>query len=70
MRVCDIRDIPLVFLVNTPSDSDFLTPHGTPGLVAKARAQMMSVVATAKVPKLTVVVGDAYGPSSFAMVMK
>ena len=65
-----MRDTPLVFLVNTPSDKDFLAPHGTSGLVAKAQAQMMSVVATSPVPKLTIVLGGSYGPSAYAMVKK
>ena len=70
VRLCSVRGIPLVFLVNTPSDANFLSPHGTAGLVAKAQAQMMSVVATAGVPKLTIVLGGCYGPSGIAMVMR
>jgi len=68
VRICTMREIPLIFLVNTPSDPDFLAPQGTSGRVAKARAQMMSVVATSLVPKLTIVLGGSYGPSAFAMV--
>ena len=34
----------------------------------KARAQMMSAVSCATVPKITVVMGGSYGPSGFAMV--
>ena len=68
MRLCSLRGIPLVFLVNTPSDADFLSAHGNDGQVAKARAQMISCLATSSVPKLTVVMGGAYGPSAVAMV--
>ena len=68
VQLCTFRDIPIVFLQNTPSDSEFLAPGGNEGLTVKARAQMMSAVACATVPKITVVVGGSYGPSSFAMV--
>ncbi len=59
-----------MFLVNTPSERDFLSPSGSPGLTAKARAQMMSVLATAPVPKITIVLGGSYGPSAYAMVTR
>lgn len=68
VRLCSLRDIPLVFLVNTPSDQDFLSSHGSPGNIAKARAQMMATLATSHVPKITVVCGGSYGPSAYAMV--
>lgn len=68
VRLCSLRGIPLLFLVNTPSDSHFLSAHGSPGKVAKARAQMMATVATSSVPKITVVCGGSYGPSAYAMV--
>ena len=68
VRLCTFRDIPIVFFQNTPSDLEFLAPGGNEGLTVKSRAQMMSVVACATVPKITVVVGGSYGPSSFAMV--
>lgn len=68
VRLCSLRDIPLLFLVNTPSDSQFLSHHGSPGEVAKARAQMMAILATSNVPKITIVCGGSYGPSAYAMV--
>lgn len=68
IRLCSLRGIPLVFLVNTLSDADFLASHGAAGLVAKAQAQMISCLATSSVPKLTVVLGGSYGPSAVAMV--
>lgn len=68
IRLCSLRDIPLVFLVNTPSDPDFLSSHGSPGLLAKARAQMMATLATSSVPKITIACGGSYGPSAYAMV--
>ena len=68
VRLCTFRDIPLIFFQNTPSDPEFLAPGGNEGLTVKSRAQMMSAVACATVPKITVVVGGSFGPSSFAMV--
>ena len=68
VRLCSLRDIPLLFLVNTPSDPYFLSAHGSPGLVAKARAQMMATLATSSVPKIAVVCGGSYGASGYAMV--
>ena len=68
VRLCSLRGIPLVFLVNTPSDADFLSIHGSPGTTAKARAQMMATVATSSVAKFTVVCNGSYGPSAYAMV--
>jgi 3-methylcrotonyl-CoA carboxylase beta subunit len=67
VRLCTFRDIPIVFFQNTPSDLEYLAPGGNEGLTVKSRAQMMSAVACATVPKITVVVGGGYGPSSFAM---
>lgn len=69
IQLCSVRDIPLLFLVNTPSDADFLAPQGSTGLVAKAQAQMISFLATSSVTKLTVVMGGSYGPSAVAMVL-
>ena len=68
VRLCTFRDIPIVFFQNTPSDLEYLAPGGNEGLTVKSRAQMMSAVACATVPKITVVVGGSFGPSSFAMV--
>lgn len=68
VRLCSLRNIPLVFLVNTPSDIEFLSSHGSPGTIAKARSQMMATVATSSVAKFTVVCGGSYGPSAYAMV--
>lgn len=68
MRLCALRGVPVLFLVNTPPDPDFLSVCGSPGNIAKARAQLMATVATASIPKITVVLGGSYGPSSYAMV--
>lgn len=67
-RLCTLRRIPMLFFVNTPPDSLFLSQTGTDGLTAKARAQMMAAIATSSTPKITVLMGGCYGPSAFAMV--
>lgn len=38
------------------------------GLAIKAQAQMIHTVSLAQVPRITIVVGDSFGPTSFAMV--
>lgn len=68
VRLCSLRGVPLLFFVNTPSDKDFLSIRGSPGMTVKARAQMMATLATSSVPKITVICGGSYGPSAYAMV--
>ena len=68
IRLCTLRSLPLIFLVNVTSDPDFLSPGGSDGLTAKGRGQMMATLAAAHVPKITVVLGGGYGPSYYAMV--
>ena len=47
--MCSVRDIPLIFLQNTPPDDEFLSAHGNDGITVKARAQMMAAVACSQV---------------------
>ena len=68
IRMCSMRYVPLLFLQNTPSDHQFLSETGNDGVTAKTRGQMMSALACSLVPKITVVMGGSYGPSSYAMV--
>jgi len=68
IRLCSLRGVPLIFLVNTPSDIDFLSVDHSSGRVVKARAQMMATLACSAVPKVTVLCGGCYGPSAYAMV--
>ena len=68
IRMCTLRGIPLLFLQNTPSDAQFLSETGNDGATVKSRAQMMATLACSTVPKITVVMGGSYGPSSYAMV--
>ena len=44
-----MRDVPLIFLQNTPPDNEFLSIHGNDGITVKARAQMMASVACSQV---------------------
>ncbi|XP_028301235.1 methylcrotonoyl-CoA carboxylase beta chain, mitochondrial isoform X1 [Gouania willdenowi] len=70
VQLCDQRDIPLLFLQNT-------VPTPTPTLTAsqaelnsnrlKAHGSMMSAVACAAVPKVTVVIGGCHGAESYMM---
>ena len=49
IRLCDTRNIPMIFLQNTPSDEEFLSPTGSGGTTAKARGEMISTLSTVKV---------------------
>ncbi|XP_038150931.1 methylcrotonoyl-coenzyme A carboxylase 2 [Cyprinodon tularosa] len=70
VQLCDQRDVPLLFLQNT-------APAAAPTLSAaqaemnsnrlKAQGSMMSAVACASVPKITVVIGGCHGAESYAM---
>ncbi|TDH08862.1 hypothetical protein EPR50_G00102340 [Perca flavescens] len=70
VQLCDQRDIPLLFLQNTApttaltlsiTQAEMNTNH------LKAQGSMMSAVACASVPKITVVIGGCHGADSFAM---
>ncbi|XP_035503723.2 methylcrotonoyl-coenzyme A carboxylase 2 isoform X2 [Scophthalmus maximus] len=70
VQLCDQRDVPLLFLQNT-------APTAAPTLSVtqaemnsnrlKAQGSMMSAVACASVPKITVVIGGCHGADSYAM---
>uniref|UniRef100_A0A671VVN2 methylcrotonoyl-CoA carboxylase n=2 Tax=Sparus aurata TaxID=8175 RepID=A0A671VVN2_SPAAU len=70
VQLCDQRDVPLLFLQNT-------SPTAAPTLSTaqaevnsnrlKAQGSMMSAVACASVPKITVVIGGCHGADSYAM---
>ena len=62
VRLAALRSLPLVFLVNTLSEQE------TASHVVQGRAQLMASIATTRVPKITLVLGGAYGPSYYAMV--
>lgn len=65
IQLCEKRRVPLVFLQNVPGfiigkayERAGITKHGH---------QMVNAVATASVPKLTVVVGGSFGAGNYAM---
>ncbi|XP_062854485.1 methylcrotonoyl-coenzyme A carboxylase 2 [Trichomycterus rosablanca] len=70
IQLCEQRDIPLIFLQNTPPEpghtlSQFKAESYTNRL--KAQGSMISAVACATVPKITVVFGGCHGTDSYAM---
>ncbi|XP_070765211.1 biotin-dependent 3-methylcrotonyl-coenzyme A carboxylase beta1 subunit [Enoplosus armatus] len=70
VQLCDQRDIPLLFLQNT-APAAALTLSTTQAEMnsnrLKAQGSMMSAVACASVPKITVVIGGCHGADSYAM---
>ncbi|XP_037326350.2 methylcrotonoyl-coenzyme A carboxylase 2 isoform X1 [Pungitius pungitius] len=70
VQLCDQRDIPLLFLQNT-APTAALTLSTMQAEVnsnrLKAQGSMMSAVACASVPKITVVIGGCHGADSYAM---
>ncbi|XP_039984662.1 methylcrotonoyl-coenzyme A carboxylase 2 isoform X2 [Xiphias gladius] len=70
VQLCDQRDIPLLFLQNTaPTAAPTLsiTQAEMNSNRLKAQGSMLSAVACASVPKITVVVGGCHGADSYAM---
>jgi 3-methylcrotonyl-CoA carboxylase beta subunit len=65
IQLCDKRTIPLVFLQNI---SGFMVGRDyEAGGIAKHGAKMVTAVACARVPKLTVVIGGSYGAGNYSM---
>ena len=65
IELCDQRGIPLVFLQNI---SGFMVGRDyEAGGIARNGAKMVTAVATARVPKLTVVVGGSFGAGNYSM---
>ncbi|MBP2705755.1 methylcrotonoyl-CoA carboxylase [Microbispora sp. RL4-1S] len=65
VELCDRRGIPLVFLQNI---SGFMVGKAyEAGGIAKHGAKMVTAVACARVPKLTVIVGGSFGAGNYAM---
>lgn len=65
IELCDQREIPLVFLQNI---TGFMVGREyESGGIAKHGAKMVNAVATASVPKLTVVVGGSFGAGTYSM---
>jgi 3-methylcrotonyl-CoA carboxylase beta subunit len=65
VQLCDQRGIPLLFLQNI---SGFMVGRQyEAGGIAKHGAKMVTAVACARVPKLTVVIGGSYGAGNYSM---
>ncbi len=65
IELCDRRSIPLLFLQNI---TGFMVGRDyEAGGIAKAGAKMVTAVACARVPKLTVVIGGSFGAGNYAM---
>jgi len=65
IELCDRRVIPLVFLQNI---TGFMVGRDyEAGGIAKHGAKMVTAVACARVPKLTVVIGGSYGAGNYSM---
>uniref|UniRef100_A0A3B5BLZ2 methylcrotonoyl-CoA carboxylase n=1 Tax=Stegastes partitus TaxID=144197 RepID=A0A3B5BLZ2_9TELE len=62
VQLCDQRDVPLLFLQNTAPTAAEINSNRL-----KAQGSMMSAVACASVPKITVVIGGCHGADSYAM---
>ncbi|MEO3750187.1 carboxyl transferase domain-containing protein [Streptomyces sp. B6B3] len=65
VELCDQRGVPLLFLQNI---AGFMVGRDyEAGGIAKHGAKMVTAVACARVPKLTVVVGGSYGAGNYSM---
>jgi 3-methylcrotonyl-CoA carboxylase beta subunit len=65
IELCDQRGVPLLFLQNI---TGFMVgPQYEAGGIAKDGAKMVAAVATARVPKLTVITGGSFGAGNYGM---
>ena len=65
IELCDKRMVPLLFLQNI---TGFMVGRDyEAGGIAKHGAKMVTAVACARVPKLTVVIGGSYGAGNYSM---
>jgi 3-methylcrotonyl-CoA carboxylase beta subunit len=65
IELCDKRSIPLLFLQNI---TGFMVGREyEAGGIAKHGAKMVTAVACARVPKLTVVIGGSFGAGNYSM---
>ena len=65
VQLCDRQGIPLVFLQNVPGY--MVGREAERGGITKDGHKMVNAVATATVPKLTVIVGQSYGAGNYGM---
>ncbi len=65
IELCCQRKIPLIFLQNI---TGFMVgSHAETSGIAKHGAKMVMAVANAKVPKLTIIIGNSFGAGNYAM---
>lgn len=65
IQLCSQRDIPLIFLQNI---TGFMVgKQAETGGIAKNGAKLVTAVACAKVPKLTLIIGGSYGAGNYGM---
>jgi 3-methylcrotonyl-CoA carboxylase beta subunit len=65
IELCDQRRVPLLFLQNI---TGFMVGRDyEAGGIAKHGAKLVTAVATARVPKLTVIVGGSFGAGNYGM---
>ncbi|NOR18916.1 MAG: methylcrotonoyl-CoA carboxylase [Xanthomonadales bacterium] len=65
IQICNKRGIPLIFLQNV---TGFMVGKAYENSgIAKDGAKMVTAVATAKVPKFTVIIGGSFGAGNYAM---
>ncbi|XP_061681325.1 methylcrotonoyl-coenzyme A carboxylase 2 isoform X2 [Syngnathoides biaculeatus] len=70
VQLCDQRDVPLLFLQNTAPSAGLTLSVSQAEMNSnclKAQGSMMSAVACASVPKITIVIGGCHGGDSYAM---
>jgi 3-methylcrotonyl-CoA carboxylase beta subunit len=65
VELCDKRRIPLVFVQNV--NGFMVGSKYEAGGIAKDGAKMVAAVSTARVPKLTVIVGGSFGAGNYGM---
>ena len=65
VQLCDRQGIPLVFLQNVPGY--MIGREYERGGITKDGQKMVNAVATAAVPKLTVIIGQSYGAGNYGM---
>ncbi len=65
IEICCQRKIPILFLQNITGF--MIGKKAEAGGIAKNGAKMVQAVATANVPKLTVIIGGSYGAGNYAM---
>ncbi len=65
VELCDQRGVPLLFLQNV--NGFMVGSAAEAGGIAKDGAKMVAAVATARVPKLTVIVGGSFGAGNYGM---